>query len=260
MNAVANQPILKTNINTSNLAATAVNESNVEPCSLVDFTLTTKTLRNIYGATTTDVLPFIIKHMLTYEINTRPRMAAFLASCFVMSSGFRRKVERYSFTADRLYKECHKVDSLALARRLMRNGEKEIANYLFSFENGNGGIDSNDGWMYRARSPLQFRGRTTYELIHKTSGIDCVNCPEIIEEDENSIIAAMVHWQHEGYNELSDKIKFASAFELDVKLTKNGTKNYRTNACAVKIKKKLSGDTTALLDFCNFVEMGMLYL
>lgn len=260
MNAVANQPLIRTNMNVPTMVAVASIDPLVEPSSSVDFKLTTKTLKNIYGATTTDVLPFIVKHMLTYEINTRVRMAAFLASCFVMSAGFRRKVENYSFTADRLYKECHKVDSLALARRLMRNGEKEIANYLFSFENGNGGIDSNDGWMFRARSPLQFRGRNTYELIHKISGIDCVEHPEIIEELENSIIAAMIHWQDQGYNELSDKIKFSNSFELDVKLTKAGTKNYRSNGAAVKMKKKLSGDTTALLDFCNFIEMGMLYL
>ena len=253
---------LATHISTTNI----VNPHHMNPVSSIkdaplhDFKLTTIAMKNMYSATKTDVLPYILKHMDTYEINTKTRMAAFLSACFIMSCGFRRKVENYSFTADRLFKECEKVDSIVLARRLIRNGESEVANYLFSFENGNGGIDSNDGWMYRARSPLQFRGRNAYAYIHETCGMDCLNNPELLEEDENSIIAAMIYWQVAGYNEMADKLKFSGPTELQTSLNKSGTKNYRTNTVAMRMKKKLSGDTTMFLDFCNFIEAGMKYL
>lgn len=253
---------LTTAILTDNIVASAViaNPINIVPVDLECFELTTLAMKNMYSATKTDALPFILKHMDTYEINTKTRMAAFLSACFIMSCGFRRKVEHYKFTADRLFKECHKVDSIALARRLIRNGEEEIANYLFSFESGNGGIDSGDGWNYRARSALQFRGRELYTLVRDTSGIDCVNNPALLEDEENAIVASMVYWQTEGYNQLADKLKFTPEFELQTSINKNGAKNYRSNAVALKMKKKLSGDTTMLLDFCEFIENGMKYL
>lgn len=261
MDAVSTHTHIESNMSMPVIASLCTNDTYTQPSPIVDFKLSTKALRNMYGATTTDVLPFIEKHMLTYEINTKQRMSAFLSACFIMSSGFRRRAENYSFTACRLAKECEKVDSIALAKRLVRNGEEEIANYLFAYENGNGGIDSNDGWMFRARSPLQFRGRTIYELVHRVSGIDCLNNPQLLDEDENYIIAAMVYWQSEGYNEMCDKLRFSNGFELEVKPHKNqDTKNYRTNRMAVSMKKKLTKNTTGLLDFCTFIESGMLYL
>ena len=261
MNAVVT-PVDAVVIGANPLIAALCAESNLsKTVTTVDFKLSTKVLKNIYSATTTDVIPFIEKHMLTYDINSRVRMAAFLSACFIMSSGFRRKAESYDFTACRLFKESPKVDSYKLATRLVRNGEREIANYLFCFENGNGGIDSDDGWMYRARTPLQFRGRTFYQTVNDVTGIDCINHPELLEDPENSIIAAMAHWQAEGYNEMTDQLKFANTFELQVKPRKNSsTKDYHSNRMAVKMKKKISGKTTGIIDFCEFIESGMLYL
>lgn len=227
----------------------------------VDFKLSTKAFRNIYSATTTDVIPFIEKHMQTYGINTKRRMSVFLSACFIMSVGFRRCAEGYNISPCRLFKEYDKVDSYKLATQLVRNGEREIANFLFSFELGNGGIDSNDGWMFRARTPLQFRGRDLYQAISDRTGIDCINNPELLEDPENSIIAAMAFWQTKGYNELTDKLKFANAFELTTRARKNSdTKDYRSNSMALTMKKKLTNDSASLVDFCEFIEMGMLYL
>lgn len=224
-------------------------------------TPTTIALKNIYSITKTDTLPYILKHMDVYEINTKPRMAAFLAACFVQSTGFRRGTERFDITPCRLYKENDRVDTPALAHRLARIGQQEVANFLHSFKDGNGGIDSNDGWNYRLRTPLQLRGRTIYQIIKDKSGIDCINEPELLETDENGIIAAMAYWQASGYNTLADKLKFKNGFELETTYHKNtGNKNYRSSRAAVSIKKKLSGNTTQLLDFCEFIERGMLYL
>lgn len=261
MDAVTQQSQIITNIIDPVIASLCADSTISQPSIELDFKLSTKALRNMYSATTTDVIPFIEKHMLEYGINNKKRMSAFLSACFILSSGFRRKAESYSFTYCRLYKECDKVDSVALARRLVRNGEEEIANFLFSFENGNGGIDSNDGWMFRARTPLQFRGRTYYQMVHDRTGLNCVLHPELLEDPENSIIAAMAFWEYEGYNKMVDKLKFESGYELQVKARANGSvRNYRSNSMAVKMKKKLNNDTTGLIDFCEFIEMGMLYL
>lgn len=227
----------------------------------VDFKLTTKTFKNIYSITKTDVIPHIEKHMLDYEINTKQRMAVFLAACFIRSSGFRRKTETFNLTPCRLYKENERVESYELAKRLTRIGEQEVANFLYSFTDGNGGIDSNDGWNFRSRTPLQFKGRDNYQLVGDKSGLNCVENPEELDDEENAIIAAMAYWNINGFNKMADKLKFDGSWELDVSLSKvTKQKNYRSNRCAVAIKKKISNDTTQLIDFCEFIERGMLYL
>ena len=48
MNAVANQPLIRTNMNVPTIVAVASIDPLVEPSSSVDFKLTTKTLKNIY--------------------------------------------------------------------------------------------------------------------------------------------------------------------------------------------------------------------
>ena len=227
----------------------------------LDFKISALALSTMYGATSTDIIPFIEKHMLTYNINSKQRMSGFLSACLLLSSGFRRRAENYSYTAIRLFKECDKVDSFQLATRLVRNGEREIANYLFSFENGNGGIDSDDGWQFRARTPLQFRGRTLYELVNSVTGIDCVNNPDLLDDVENSIIAAMVFWETEGFNEIMDLIKFDGTHLMKVRAGIPGrARDYHSNRSALKLKLKLNNSTTGLTDFCNCIELGMLHL
>lgn len=227
----------------------------------VDFKLTTKAFKNIYSITKTDAIPHIEKHMLTYAINTKQRMAVFLAACFLQSAGFRRSTESFNLTPCRLYKENERVESYELAKRLTRIGEKEVANFLYSFKDGNGGIDSNDGWNFRCRTPLQFRGRDNYQAVAELSGLDCIVNPDILDDEENSVIAAMAYWQLNDYNKLADKLIFDDSGELVVSLHKTTkTKNYRSNRGAVYIKKKISNDTTQLIDFCGFIERAMRYL
>lgn len=227
----------------------------------IDFKLTALAMRNMYGAVKTDALPFIEKHMLDYGINTKKRMALFLASCFIMSCGFRRGTESINYSACRLLKEYpERVTNLNMAKKVVKCGEQEVANLIYSFVNGNGGIDSGDGWAYRARGPLQTRGRRLYTIIKHRTNLDCIATPEILDTLENSIIAAMAIWEYNDYNTIADNIKYSSSTELETKETKTGNKDYRSNRSMLNIRKKLDGTTTSFTDYCNFVEAGMKYL
>lgn len=237
------------------------NISNIANVVTPDFKLSTKSMKSMYGAVKTDVLPFIEKHMMEYNIDNKKRMSAFLASCFILSCGFRRGAERFSMSACRLIKEHpDKVTNIAMAKKVVKCGDREVANLIYSFTHGNGGIDSDDGWSYRARTPLQFKGRCLYTIVANRTKIDCLNHPELLDDLENSVIAAMAIWEHFKYNDIVDKIKFSSSFELDGKVSVTGIKNYRSNSQVVKLRKKLDGNTSQLMDFCNFIESGMLYL
>lgn len=249
---------------TQNVVESAVLDSieNIDADIELDFKLSTKTLMNIYGVVKTDSIPYIESHMLEYGINTKQRMAVFLAACFSMSCGFRRGAEKITLSAARLLKEYpDKVSNMKMAKNIVRCGEQEIANIIYSSIMGNGDINSNDGWQYRARTPLQFRGRLNYQMVSDRSGIDCISHPELLDAPENAMIAAMCYWQEHGFNKLADKLKFENLFELEVTLNKNtNTRNYRSNKGVTYIKKKISSDTSNLLDFCEFIERGMLYL
>lgn len=242
--------------------------SNVEHCfnkltkdTNLDFKLTTKALRYMYGSVKTDAMPFIEKHMLEYGINNKKRMSLFLASCFIMSCGFRRVAEKFTITACRLIKEYpDKISNADVAKRVVRCGDREVANLIYSFQFGNGGIDSDDGWLYRARTPMQFRGRDLYTIVQQRTGLDCIENPDTLNDLENSVIAAMAIWEHLKYNEVADKLQFESAYQLQVKTNNNNTRNYRSNRGALNARKKLDGNTSGLIDFCTFIEMGMLYL
>lgn len=228
----------------------------------LNFKLSTKAFKNIYGVVKTEAIPHIEKHMLTYDINTKQRMAVFLAACFSMSCGFRRGAEKINLSSDRLLKDYpDKVSNMKMAKNIVRCGEREIANIIYSHTHGNGDINSDDGWQYRARTPLQFRGRNSYQLVTDHCDLDCIGNPELLDDEENAIIAAMCYWKENGFNKLADRLKFENLFELEVTLHKNTkTRNYRSNKGVIYLKKKISSDTTNLLDFCEFIERGMLYL
>lgn len=235
--------------------------ANIVSETSLDFKLSMKSMMSMYGAVKTDALPFIEKHMREYKIDNKKRMSAFLASCFILSCGFRRGAETFNMSACRLIKEHpDKVSNIAMAKKVVKCGDREVANLIYSFAHGNGGIDSDDGWSYRARTPLQFKGRCLYTIVANRTKLDCLNHPELLDDLENSVIAAMAIWEHFKYNDIVDKIKFSSSFELDSKVSATGAKNYRSNSQVVKLRKKLDGNTSQLMDFCNFIENGMLYL
>jgi putative chitinase len=235
--------------------------TNTPNDGIIDFKLTTKTLRNIYSAVNTDVIPFIEKHMVEYDITTKRRMSAFIASCILLSCGLRRGAETIKMSPGDLTRAYpDKISNISMAKKMVRCGEREVANVIYSYTDGNGGINSDDGWMYRARTPLQFRGRYLYTIVATRSGLDCLNYPELLDDLENSIIAAMAIWEHYNYNAIVDKIRFTTTHELYTNSTSQNTKNYRTNGYVVKLRKKLDGNTTNLINFCNYIETGMLYL
>lgn len=174
-----------------------------------------------------DVLPM-------YEIDTKERVAAFIAQCAHESSEFTRLKENMNYTADRLLVVFHNKVTAQVAVALAGKPEA-IGNYVYANMNGNGDSKSGDGFKYRGRGAIQLTGKNNYREVGEALGLNLVDHPELIEEPYNAIHAACVYWQENDLNDLVDAGDFAK-LTAKINPAKEGLKerqNYYNRALAV---------------------------
>lgn len=207
--------------------------------------LTRELLKKAYPLANTDAVEYINKYKDQFDINTDKRLAAFVATCIVESFGFRKYVESTKYTsASRLRQVFPKtVPTMELARRLVKSGDKAIANYVYGTKNGNRGRDTNDGWDYRGRGAIQITCRNNYIASAKSTGYDYVNKPELLSTHEHAIISAMDWWKRNGCNELADNL----AVRADKTLAKNGV-HYSTSPTLSKLRIRVNGAKNHIQD------------
>ena len=97
--------------------------------------------------------------MERFEINTPPRVAAFLAQVAHESGELARLVENLNYTAARLVAVWPtKFPTVEAAQPYERNPER-LANRVYAKRLGNGDTASGDGWRFRGRGLIQLTGR-----------------------------------------------------------------------------------------------------
>lgn len=155
-----------------------------------------------------------------WEIDTRLRLCAFLATIGHESTGLTRQTENMSYsTAARIVEVFRKFDTdkdrnisaqeLAHAATFIRQPEK-LANFVYSNRMGNGSPESGDGYRYRARGPIGTTGKTNYEaateavLARVKSCPDFVRHPELLESPQWGALAAGAFWDDNELNSLAD--------------------------------------------------------
>lgn len=111
--------------------------------------------------------------MLTFDITTPARIAAFLASVLHESADLRRLEENLDYTAPRLVavwpRHFHLAEDdpelgLLDATRYAHHPEL-LANVVYAHRMGNGDEPSGDGWRFRGRGLLQITGRELYQAF-----------------------------------------------------------------------------------------------
>jgi len=117
------------------------------------------------------------KTMDRYQINTRLRIAAFLAQVG------------------------HESGQLKYVKELASGSAYEGRADL-------GNINLGDGIRYKGRGLIQITGRANYAQIQKELGIDCVNKPELLESSDNACLTAGWFWNSRMLNDFADKQDF----------------------------------------------------
>jgi len=152
-----------------------------------------------------DVLP-------AYDINTKIRVAGFLAQCGHESGDFNLLQENLNYSAQGLantwpnrYSNGDRPPTPnALAKQIQRNPEA-IANNTYSNRMGNGDVASGDGWRFRGRGAIGLTGRANYTNFGKTIGMTAEEAAVYCETLKGAIESSCWFWKEHNINRFCDQ-------------------------------------------------------
>ncbi|MCS4310267.1 putative chitinase [Pseudomonas sp. BIGb0381] len=116
-----------------------------------------------------------------YQINTKLRMAAFIAQVGHESGQLRYVREIWGPTAQQAGYE----------------GRADLGNTV-----------PGDGSKYRGRGLIQITGRANYGACGEALGLDLVNQPALLEQPQYAAMSAAWFWSMKGLNTLADQGEF----------------------------------------------------
>jgi len=141
-----------------------------------------------------------------YEINTKERLAAFIAQCAHESGNFKWLKENLNYSAEALDRVFPKYFKNAGrdAEDYHRQPEK-IANVVYASRMGNGDTDSGDGWKFCGRGLIQLTGRENYTWFAASLDMDVEDVPEYLETFEGAVQSACFFWEQNDLNKWADE-------------------------------------------------------
>lgn len=141
------------------------------------------------------------------NINTKLRLAHFLAQAGHESALFSLTTENLNYSADGLGRVFKKYfPTTALQQQYARKPE-QIANRVYANRMGNGNEASGDGWKFRGRGYFQLTGRDNYTEYSKFAYKDnrIVNNPELLAQPIDALKSAIWYWNTNNLNRWADK-------------------------------------------------------
>lgn len=138
-----------------------------------------------------------------FQINTRARVAAFLATIGVESAALSAVAENLNYSAAGLLATWPKRFTAVTAAAAARQPQV-IANIVYCNRMGNGAPASGDGWRYRGRGLIQITGKNGYTAAGVALGLDLTSRPELLEQPANAANSAAHWWDSNGCNQLAD--------------------------------------------------------
>jgi putative chitinase len=150
----------------------------------------------------------ITKILPDYEINTKLRVAAFLAQCAHESGNFRFIKENLNYrweTLRKLFPKYFPTDDLAKEYASKPNKQEAIANRIYSNRMGNGPEESGDGFRYCGRGLIQLTGKFNYERYAESLEISVQEAGEHLLTFEGCVQSACWFWESNNLNQWADK-------------------------------------------------------
>jgi putative chitinase len=164
-----------------------------------------------------------------FDINTRLRLAHFLAQCGHESGGFKFTIENLNYSEEGLKKTFKKYFPADVAKSHARQPEK-IASRVYAGRMGNGDEASKDGWKYRGRGYIQLTGKSNYAAFDASVEDDILAEPELVEK-KYPLLSAAWFWNSRSLNDLADQGSSDATVEAITRKVNGGT-----NGLADRIK------------------------
>ena len=139
-----------------------------------------------------------------YEINTKSRVAAFIAQCAHESGGFKAIKENLNYKAESLCRVWPRYfPNIDVARQYAQQPEK-IANRAYANRMGNGPEESGDGWKFCGRGLIQLTGKDNYTRYAQSLEIGLDEASEHLTTFEGCVQSAAWFWEANNLNQWAD--------------------------------------------------------
>jgi putative chitinase len=139
-----------------------------------------------------------------YDINTPPRVAAFVAQCAHESGGFKFLKENLNYKAESLSRVWPKYFKDPAVAQQYAHNQEAIANRAYANRMGNGSEASGDGWRFCGRGLIQLTGRSNYQAFADSIETDINDIPEYLATFEGAVQSACWFWESNNLNKWAD--------------------------------------------------------
>ena len=140
-----------------------------------------------------------------YDIDTVPRVAAFLAQTAHESGNYRAIKENLNYKAESLCKVWPRYfPDMATAKAYEKQPER-IANRAYGNRMGNGPEESGDGWKYAGKGLIQLTGKDNYTRYAQSLEISVEEASEHLTTFEGCVQSAAWFWEANNLNQWADK-------------------------------------------------------
>lgn len=139
-----------------------------------------------------------------YDINTPPRIAAFVAQCAHESGNFTAIKENLNYRAETLSKVWPRLFPADVAAQYAHNQEA-IANRAYANRMGNGDESSGDGFRFCGRGLIQLTGKSNYQAFADSVQMDINDVPEYLATFEGAVQSACWFWENNKLNSWADQ-------------------------------------------------------
>jgi len=161
-----------------------------------------------------DLATAINRHAPAYGIDSRMRMAAFLANACHETGGFARLTESLNYSVAGLKTTFgrHRI-SLAECERYGRKpgrpaDQQSIANIVYGGAWGRknlGNTHPGDGWRFRGSGLMQTTGRANFQAVANAGLPGVMVNPDLLRTPDDGTLAACIFWRSRRLNEPADR-------------------------------------------------------
>ena len=137
-------------------------------------------------------------------INTRLRMAHFVAQVMTETGGLARLDENMNYSFKTLLRVFSRKTISEAKARAIAGKPVEIANWVYGARLGNLGRDTMDGWDFRGSGYIQLTGRANFRARGAEIGMDLESDPEIARQTLAGLMAAIAYWSARDVNVAAD--------------------------------------------------------